>query len=414
MSKTMKSAGLISLGGYLPAKAVPEEKCNDLVEYLRKETLLHREYIDEIELTGNLPGRIETNYDGWESQPWFEAWLEKLPPKKRSDPFQGAKERRRVPMDPVSLRESLIPHPMLSSDAETLAAAIAIFNSGIDKDEIDLVLCSSLVPDSHVPMDASLVQHKLGLKNAGAYNVDTCCSSFITMMEIAMNAVRCGTKKKVLIVGSALDSIINDKTTYYSVYIGDGAMAGIVGEVEDGYGFLSSHSTSTGSRHEAIMFRKRKPNLMVPTIQGSSHEQEYVTFYDMEQCKEIAEEAHHDMYNVVNIALDKIDCDLKDIDFFVTHQPVPWTPDVWRKALGLPPEKFYNSFEKYGNIAVAAAPTNLLEAIEQGLIKEDDRVIIGSSGVGENHIAVYHKVSHELIKNNCLVSHENAKEAALC
>jgi 3-oxoacyl-[acyl-carrier-protein] synthase-3 len=413
MSKTMKTAGLISLGGYLPAKPVPEEKCNDLVKYLREETLLYSEYIDEIEETGNLPGRIETNFDGWESQPWFEAWLEKLPSKKRADPFQGAEERRRVPMDPVSIKKSLVPHPMLSSDAETLAAAIAIFNSGIDKDEIDLVLCSSLVPDFHVPMDASLVQHKLGLKNAGAYNVDTCCSSFITMMEIAMNAVRCGTKKKVLIVGSALDSIINDKTTYYSVYIGDGAMAGIVGEVEDGYGFLSSHSTSTGSRHEAIMFRKRKPNLMIPTSQGSSHEQEYVTFYNKEQQKEIAMEADQDMYNVVNKTLGKIDCGLEDIDFFVTHQPVPWTPDVWRKALGVPKEKFYNSFKKYGNIAVAAAPTNHLEAIEQGLIKEGDRVLIGSSGVGENHIALYHRVSPELIKNNCLIS-EEVKEEALC
>jgi len=414
MSNNFIPAGLISLGGYLPAKHVPEEQRSELVKFLREETLLYDEYIDEIEETGNLPGRVETNFDGWESQPWFEAWLEKLPPKKRSDPFQGAKERRRVPMDPYSWKNSLVPHPMLSSDAETLAGALAIFHSGIDKSEIDLVLCSSLVPDSHVPLDASLVQHKLGLENAGAYNVDTCCSSFVTMMEIAMNLVQCGTKKKVLIVGSALDSIINDKTTYYSVYIGDGAMAGIVGEVEDGYGLISSHSTSTGSRHEAIMFRKRKPNLMVPTVQGSTHEQEYVTFYDMEQCKEIAEEAHHDMKNVVGKALGKVGCGESDIDFFVTHQPVPWTPDVWRKALGLPKEKFYNSFEKYGNIAVAAAPTNHLEAVEQGLIKEGDRVIIASSGVGENHIAVYHRVSPQLIKNNCLASLQRVEESCLC
>jgi len=50
-------------------------------------------------------------------------------------------------MDPVSLKKSVHPHPMLSSDAETLAGALAIFNGGIDKEKIDLVLCSSLVPD---------------------------------------------------------------------------------------------------------------------------------------------------------------------------------------------------------------------------------------------------------------------------
>jgi len=397
-----RPAGLISMGGYLPGKEVPGNKLKDLVRFLRNETLLYPEYIDELEEKGHLPGRIETNYDGWESQPWFDSWVQKLPPKKRKDPFQGAVERRRVPMDPLSLRKSIHPHPMLSSDAETLAGALAIFNGGVDKDEIDLVLCSSLVPDLHVPMNASLVQHKLGLKNAGAYNVDTCCSSFVTMMEIAMNYVRCGVKKKVLIVGSALDSIINDKTSYWSVYIGDGAAAGIVGEVDEGYGYISSHSSSIGHRHKAIIFKKRKPELVVTTSQGPSYEQEFVTFYDMEMCKEIALEAGHDMAGLVNKTVSKAGYTPADIDFFVTHQPVPWTPHAWREAVGVPESKFYQSFEKYGNMAVASAPTNHLEAVEQGLMKEGDKVVIASSGVGENHIAVFHRVPPQLIESNRL------------
>lgn len=395
-------AGLISMGGYLPGKEVPEKKRKELVEFLKRETLLYPEYIDEIQEKGHLPGRIESNYDGWQSQPWFESWLERLPPRKRDNPFQGAEERRRVPLDPVSLRKSIHPHPMLSSDAETLAGALAIFNGGVNKDEIDLVLCSSLVPDLHVPLNASLVQHKLGLKNAGAYNVDTCCSSFVTMLEIAMNYVRCGVKKKVLVVGSALDSIINDKTSYWSVYVGDGAAAGIVGEVDEGYGYISSHSSSIGSRHKAIIFRKRKPELIVTTSQGSSYEQEFVTFYDMDMCKEIAHEAAHDMAKLVGKAVQKTGHTIDDIDFFVTHQPVPWTPHAWREAVGVPESKFYQSFEKYGNMAVASAPTNHLEAVEKGLIKEGDRVVIASSGVGENHIAVFHRVAPQLIKSNRL------------
>lgn len=397
-----KNAGLISMGGYLPAKEVPGNKCKGLVEFLRKETLLYPEYIDEIESSGHLPGRIETNYDGWESQPWFQSWVASLPPKKRSDPFQGSKERRRVPMDPVSLKKSVHPHPMLSSDAETLAGAMAIYHGGIDKDEIDLILCSSLVPDLHVPLNASLVQHKLGLKNAGAYNIDTCCSSFITMSEMAMTYVRAGVKKKVLIVGSALDSIVNDKCSYFSVYIGDGTAAAIVGEVDEDYGYISSHSLSWGSRHKAITFMKRKPNLLVTNQQGATYEQEFVTFYDQERCKEIAHNATKDMAVTVNKVLEKSGYSNKDIDFFVTHQPVPWSPHAWREAVGVPASKFYESFEKYGNMAVASAPTNLLEAIEQGLIKAGDKVMIASSGVGENYIALFQKIAPQLIKSNRL------------
>ncbi|NJO70364.1 MAG: hypothetical protein HC830_14750 [Bacteroidetes bacterium] len=136
-----------------------------------------------------LPGRIETNEEGWKNQPWFDAWVESLPPKKRADPFQGTKERRRVPSDPESLRKSLYPHPMLPSDAETLAGALALFRSKITPDEIDLVLCHSQVPDHPLPQNTSLVQHKLKLKNAGAYGVDSCCSSFVTMTELACSLV---------------------------------------------------------------------------------------------------------------------------------------------------------------------------------------------------------------------------------
>lgn len=398
----LRAAGVLSMGGYLPAKEVPASKKDALVEYLRKETLLYPEYIDELEKTGHLPGTIETNYEGWERHPWFEAWVNQLPPKKRDDPFQGAVERRRVPMDPVSLKKSVHPHPMLSSDAETFAGAMALFNGNIDKDEIDLVLVSSLVPDLHVPLDASLVQHKLGLKNAGAYNVDTCCSTFVTMLEMAMTYVRTGVKKKVLVIGSALDSIINDKCSYFSVYIGDGAAAAVVGEVDEGYGYISSNSISYGYRHKAIIFHKRQPTLIQTTSQGPTYEGEYVTFYDQQLCKEVAKHTGDEMAVVVDKLLKKVDKTVDDIDFLVTHQPVPWTSHVWRDSIGVPKNKHYESFEKYGNIAVASAPTNLLEACEKGLIKEGDRVIIASSGVGENLIAVYHTIAPEFIKSNRL------------
>ncbi|HLP48330.1 MAG TPA: 3-oxoacyl-ACP synthase III family protein [Candidatus Kapabacteria bacterium] len=400
--QTPKSAGLISMGGYLPAKEVPENRRRELVEFLKKETQLYPEYIAEIQEKGHLPGRVETNYEGWESQPWFDAWLKNLSTKKREDPFQGTKERRLVPMDPISLKNSIIPHPMISSDAETLAGALAIFNGGIDKDEIDLVLCSTLVMDISVPLNASLIQHKLGLNNAGAYNVDTCCSSFITMLEIAMTYVKNGLKNKVLVVASAIQSIVRDKSDYYSVYVGDGALAGIVGEVPENYGYLASHSTSHGNRHKGIILHKRRPSLYIPTSQSPTLEQEFVTFYDLDLCKEIAQNAQTDLADVVNKTLVKSGHTVPDIDFFITHQPVKWTAHAWREAVGVPLSRFYESFDKYGNIANASVPTNFLEAVEQGLIKEGDKVMVASAGAGENHIALFQRVPPSLIKNNKL------------
>lgn len=393
------NAGLISLGGYLPAKMMPESQKKRLVHFLKSDTLLPVEYIDHIGLTGRLPGNIETNDDGWRNQPWFEAWLKNLPKSKQREPFQGTKERRRVPLDPRSRRESLIPHPMLPSDAETLAAALAIIQSGVSKDEIELLLVHSQIPDLPLPSNASLVQHKLKLENAGAYSVDSCCSSFVTMLEIACSLVMAGMRNTILIVCSYIDSHVIDRSTYYSVNTGDAAAAAIVSRVPNGFGYVCSASTSHGDRHKGIILQRRPPKLLQKTSLGGDHLQEYTTFYDLGACREISSNAERDMVEVVQKALAKTDLAIGDVDFFVTHQPVAWAAKAWRQALGIAEDKSYDSFETYGNIATCSVPVNLLEAAEKNLIKAGDRLLLASSGAGENHIAVLERVSPQLVNS---------------
>jgi len=387
------------MGAYLPAKEIGAERKAELVAYLREQTLLPGAYVEQIEAQGRLPGRIETNEDGWKSQPWFETWLKNLPAKKRADPFQGTKERRRVPLDPDSVRNSIVPHPMLPSDAETLAGALALFNGNVEKDEIDLVIVASQVSDLLLPSNASLVQHKLKLKNAGAYHVDTCCSSFVTMLEIAAALVKAELKKKILIVTSYIDSIVSDKTSYFSVNTGDAAAAAVIAPVEDGYGFIASHATSHGSRHDGIIFMRRPPELIRSTDHGHGSEQAFITFYNPEANSAIALNAQKDMADVVHAALKKGGLTMPQVDFFVTHQPVYWAPNAWRKGLGIPKEKFYETFQAYGNIANCSAPVNLIEAVESRLIKTGNVVLIASSGAGENHIAVLERIYSRLISS---------------
>ena len=397
----MYPSGLIALGGYLPAKPVPQKRTPALIDFLEQETLLPREYVAALQQSGCLPGSIETNYDGWERHPWFQAWLERLPPQKRADPFQGTVERRRVPLDPLSERTSVIPHPMLPSDAETLAGAMALVNAGMGRADIDLILVHSQVPDLPLPDNASLVQHKLQLPRAGAYSIDTCCSTFVTMLETAHSFVRSGMKRRVLIVSSYLDSHVLDRSEYYSVDTGDAALAGIVTRVEDGYGYITSHSTSHGNRHKAIILERRTP-AMYRCAPGVNYSQEFVTFSDLEMCKEIAKNAQQDMKEVVTLALEKAGLDMRAVDFLVTHQPVAWAGNAWRESLGIPPEKFYESFERYGNIATCSAGVNFLEAVEEGHIQAGDQVLIASSGAGENHIAVLERMTPTLITNNSI------------
>lgn len=394
----MKNVGLVSLAAYLPGASITKELSEKLVCFLR-DTKLPEEYIEYIEQSTSLPGYVEDNYMGWESKPWYQAWLKKLPNKKQSDPFQGAKERRRVPMDPVSVNESVVPHPMKPSDAEVIAGALALVKWGRPKEEIDLVLTHSQVQDFPLPTNTSLVQHKLGLVNAGAYSVDSCCSSFVTLVEVATALVMSGMKKNVLIVNSILDSHINDKSDYYSVNTGDAATSAVVSAVETGCGYFGSESSSHGALHDGIVFHRRQPSLFKGLSAGPSHVQDFVTFYNPESTRAIGATALENLKEVVDNLFAKSEVKHPDVDFLITHQPVAWAPNYWREGLGFSENQFYSSFEKYGNVATCCVPVNLLESIEQGLVNDNDMVLLASSGAGENHIALLQCVSPVLIEN---------------
>lgn len=405
-------AGIVTLGAYLPGKEIVPNNVRKLVNFLKDHTLLPDEYVKSIEQTGKLPGKIETNEEGWKSQPWYDAWVESLPPKKRENPFQGTKERRRVPLDPVSIKKSLIPHPMFPSDAETIAGALALYNAKISPDDIDLVMCHSQVPDHPLPQNASLVQHKLKLKNAGAYGIDSCCSSFVTMTEIACALVSSGVKKNVLLVSSFIDSHVHDKSTHFSVDTGDAAVAAIVSTTKEGYGYLASQSISHGSRHNGIIYQRRQPLLLRRLDSGPDYSQLFTTFYNPEANKEIASNSTADMQEVIGRCLDKAGLSLSDMDFMVTHQPVSWAGNAWREAIGMPPEKFHETFQKYANIATCAAATNFLEAMENNKITAGDKLIFASPGAGENHICIIMRVSPELVDYIHFSASESATGAA--
>ncbi|NJO70363.1 MAG: hypothetical protein HC830_14745 [Bacteroidetes bacterium] len=147
-----------------------------------------------------------------------------------------------------------------------------------------------------------------------------------------------------MLVSSFIDSHVHDKSTHFSVDTGDGAIAGIVSKTAAGYGYLASHSISHGSRHNGIIYQKRKPLLLKRLDSGPDYSQLFTTFYNPEANREIASSSTYDMREVVGRCFEKADLTLKDIDFMVTHQPVAWAGNAWREAIGIPEENFTKHF----------------------------------------------------------------------
>lgn len=322
-------------------------------------------------LGSNMPEEVRKN-DFWDNID-----IENLSRKERS-PFIGIEERRVFPED------------LLPSDAETEAGRRAIKDSGLDLDQIDLVMVHSMLQDELIPGNASLVQYKLGLENAGAWNMDTCCSSFVTMAIAASNLIAMGTFKNILIITSVFHRHILDYTHYISPSLGDGCAAVVMGRVSEGRGYMGSHCSSNGAYHDAFTLKEK-----IPDGKGWSHFRpspaKPVLVFNPDTAYKIGKNSLNDMMSVLNTLLVKTNVNCEDIGFFISHQPVYWSHDAWRDGLGIPANKSYQTFNKYGNIASTTIPVNLFEANEKGMLKADDIVLMTSSGAGENFSAAIFK-----------------------
>lgn len=324
-----------------------------------------------IGMGSNMPEEVRKN------DFWNDMIIENLARKDRN-PFIGIEERRVFPED------------LLPSDAETEAGRRAIKDSGLNPDEIDLVMVHSMLQDELIPGNASLVQYKLGLKNAGAWNMDTCCSSFVTMAIAASNLIAMGTFKNILIITSVFHRHILDYTHYISPSLGDGCAAVVMGRVSEGRGYIASHCLSNGEYHDAFTLKEKIPDGKTWSHFKPSPAKPVLVF-NSETAYKIGKNSLKDMMSFLNTLLDKANVSGRDIDFFLSHQPVHWSHDAWRDGLGIPAEKSYQTFSKYGNIASSTIPVNLFEANEKGMLKDDAIVLMTSSGAGENFSAALFK-----------------------
>ena len=74
-----------------------------------------------------------------------------------------------------------------TSDMAYIAAKNAIETSGINQDEIDMIIVATTSPDRSFPAVAVMVQAKLGINNIPAFDVQAVCSGFVYGITIADN-----------------------------------------------------------------------------------------------------------------------------------------------------------------------------------------------------------------------------------
>src|SRR5512147_388127 len=114
--------------------------------------------------------------------------------------------------------------------------------------DLDLIICSTSSPEYIFPATACLVQDQLGASRAGAFDLSAACSGFIYALNMGAQAIRSGSIKSALIIGSeTLSRFVNWKDRSTCILFGDGAGAFVLQASDQPGGVLSAVMHSDGS-----------------------------------------------------------------------------------------------------------------------------------------------------------------------
>lgn len=288
-----------------------------------------------------IPEKIVTNFDLEKVMDTTDEWIR----------TRTGIEERRVAGDDVN-----------TSDMAYGAAKEAIEDAGIEADQIGLILVATVTPDMPFPSVATMVQERIGAKNAAAMDISAACAGFMYGIITAKQFVESGTYPYVLVIGvEKLSKITNYEDRNTAVLFGDGAGAAIVSHVSDGRGILSFELGADGSGGK-YLFQDG------PYLEMNGRE---VFKFAVRQMGESAE-------NVIK----KAGLNKDHVDFLVPHQANIRIMESSRQRLGLPEEKMSKTINQFGNTSAASIPISLKEEVLNGKVKDDDVVVMVGFGGG--------------------------------
>ena len=276
------------------------------------------------------------------------------------------------------------PADWAASDLAVEACRAALADAGLQPEDIDLIVLGTDTPDFITPATSVVVQHKLGAKNAGTFDVGCACASFPTGLAIAsgMMSNQFNIKRALVIGVYMMHRLADTENDPMSFYYGDGAGA-VVLEAGDKPGFISSALYADGSFYECwgIYASGTKEPPSEEAIKAGRTKVRFVSPFPSSVNREgwpkrVREVAANGGFKV------------EDIDHIVFTQVRSKTITQVMEDLGLPEEKAIKIMHEYGYMGSACLPVAFDVARRRGLVKEGNLVVFVGSGVGYNQCAV--------------------------
>ena len=240
-----------------------------------------------------------------------------------------------------------------TSDMGAEAARRALAAAGLGADQVDLIIVATITPDMGFPNTACFVQEKIGAVNAYCYDIEAACSGFLYALEIARQAVACGSADTVLGAGAAVVQATGRGGLQSSVLRSDGRLANLL------------MLPGGGSRHPAS----------AESIAQGLH-------YMKMEGRDVFKHAVTCMTDVARKALEKAGKSVADMKLIIPHQANQRIISAIVERLGGRPDQYFVNLERYGNTSAASIILALDEAVRAGRLQRGDEILLVAFGGG--------------------------------
>ncbi|WP_039058084.1 beta-ketoacyl-ACP synthase III [Enterobacter sp. Bisph1] len=250
------------------------------------------------------------------------------------------------------------------------AAKRALEMSGIDNEQIGLIIVATTSATHAFPSAACQIQNMLGIKGCPAFDVAAACAGFTYALSIADQYVKSGAVKHALVIGSdALARTLDPADRGTIILFGDGAGAVVLGASEE-QGIISTHMHADGSYGELLAL----PNLDRVNPENPT----YLTMAGNEVFKVAVTELAH----IVDETLAANNLERSELDWLVPHQANLRIISATAKKLGMSMDNVVVTLDRHGNTSAASVPCALDEAVRDGRIKPGQLVLLEAFGGG--------------------------------
>lgn len=262
----------------------------------------------------------------------------------------------------------------LTSDLAVKAAQAALSSADLSSSDLDLIILATSTPDhlGGFPSTACVVQDKLGAHTAcAAFDIQAVCAGFTYALATADAFIRCGTYKKVLVIGAETFSRILDfQDRGTCVLFGDGAGA-VVLEASKEAGILSTALHADGSQRDILCVPGRAGN-------GEVHGSPFMTMDGQAVFKLAVKVLEQVAYEV----LEKANLKPEQIDWLVPHQANIRIMEGTAKKMGMSMDKVIVTVHEHGNTSAASIPLALDSGVRSGQIKRGQYLLLEGVGGG--------------------------------